>query len=317
MINESKIQNKTSFEMSPLDAANVVISSIICFTSIIGNIIVVIIISRNKHMQTITYKLILNLAVTDLFSSLICIPLEIPMFLNGGRWIYGAVFCKILYPLQTLSVYATAFTLVTVSAVRCWSVALPSKCPSKSFKVRWFILPIWMLSFAAVVPYILVLYHTDDQMECSEKWNELQSKRYTVFIFLTQFVIPLTIISIAYAIFVIRLEQNLKRVASSLRVKRKKEVEKVTRMVTAATINFAVCVLPYHVLWIWKQFGTIRSEVPFEELKVVMYLLLFSHSAVNPVLYNLFNETFRNSLKDLCKLHGNKNTECDFPVAYV
>ena len=62
-------------------------------------------------MRTFTNCLILNLAVADLSVALICIPLEIPLELNGFVWIYGNTFCMMFYPLQSATIFASAFTL--------------------------------------------------------------------------------------------------------------------------------------------------------------------------------------------------------------
>ena len=71
---------------------------------------VYVIITKRK-MRTFTNCLILNLAVADLSVALICIPLEIPLEMNGFVWIYGSNFCKVFYPLQSATIFASAFTL--------------------------------------------------------------------------------------------------------------------------------------------------------------------------------------------------------------
>ena len=250
-------------------------------------------------MQTVTYRLILNLAITDLFCSLICIPPEIPMFLNGGQWIYGAPFCKILYPLQTLSVYGVIFTLVSVSLIRCWSVMCPLKTQPNEQNIYWFIVPIWSLSIACIIPYVIVLNYSEKDASCLESWSHAHSQAYTLFIFATQIVIPLAIVPLAYGLTVTKLRTTLKTIKSSSQKRREKETAMITNMAIATTVNFAVCLLPHHVISFWYHFGNLSDYENFADINSMVYLFLFSHSAINPILYNVFNKTFRNSLKKL------------------
>ena len=69
-------------------------------------------------MKTVTNYFILNLAIADLALTCICIPFDIPVQEMDYNWPYGAAMCKILYPLQTLTLFASVYTLTVVSLVR-------------------------------------------------------------------------------------------------------------------------------------------------------------------------------------------------------
>lgn len=90
---------------------------ILFLVNFIGNVIVVLIIAKKRRMQTFTNWLLMNLAIADLSVAVICIPLEIPIEIKG-YWIYGRVFCKIFFPIQTMSIYGSVFTLVVLSFSR-------------------------------------------------------------------------------------------------------------------------------------------------------------------------------------------------------
>ena len=89
-------------------------AAIFCISSI-GNALVCVIILKKKRMKTVTNYFILNLAIADLTLTLICIPFDIPVQEMNYRWPYGSFMCKILYPLQTMCLCASVFTLTAVS----------------------------------------------------------------------------------------------------------------------------------------------------------------------------------------------------------
>ena len=96
----------------------VTIFVLILSLNIIGNVIVVAVIVFHRKMHTFTNYMIFNLSVADLALGVLCIPLEIPLELNGGNWVYGGTVCTLLYPLQTATVFASVFTLVVLSCSR-------------------------------------------------------------------------------------------------------------------------------------------------------------------------------------------------------
>ena len=82
--NESVSQNITSTNERHIPAvAFVSIQIIILILSLVGNAIVILIVIKKRRMQSFTNWLILNLAVADIYSVLICIPLEIPIDLGS------------------------------------------------------------------------------------------------------------------------------------------------------------------------------------------------------------------------------------------
>ena len=143
-------------EYSTLSIIQVTVCCIIFVISVFGNSVVTTVVCRKRRMQTATNWLIVNLALSDLAVTLICIPLEIPLFLNGQKWPYGGFFCRMLYPLQTMTVYLSVFTLVALSLSRYWAIVYPMRRQPSVKHAKICIGVIWLLGFAAVIPYILL-----------------------------------------------------------------------------------------------------------------------------------------------------------------
>lgn len=51
-----------------------IISIVIFFVGIVGNLLVIIVVAKNSHMRTITNIFIVNLAIGDFLVILICLP---------------------------------------------------------------------------------------------------------------------------------------------------------------------------------------------------------------------------------------------------
>ena len=291
--------------------------------NLIGNFIVVLIISKKRRMQTFTNWLLLNLAIADLSVALICIPLEIPIEIKG-YWIYGKVFCKIFYPIQTASIYGSVFTLVALSFSRYWAIIHPFRTQPSVTYAKVLIGVIWVCSVVFVVPYISVLEFKDGY--CGETWTASQKRIYTVAIFVFQFVLPMFVIAVAYCCIMYEFSFRKKSSSSIVSVvlpargkcKQQSENRKVVKLLLIITVTFAVCVLPYHTIGLLGEFYSHTFNY-YNDILLASYMLLYINSCLNPIIYNVFNERFRETFKELYKtliaylcLRSVKNERGDF-----
>ena len=273
---------------------------IIMLIILIGNSIVVLIITKKRRMQTFTNWLLLNLAIADLSVAVICIPLEIPIEIHG-KWIYGRVFCHIFYPIQTASIYGSVFTLVVLSLSRYWAITKPFRTQPNVRFAKIMIGVIWFLSVIFVIPYISILRY-DEENGCRETWTEDQRRIYTVAIFVFQFVLPLFIMSLAYCYVVYELSYRAQASDAMLAVNKKKQTEnkKVVKLLVIITVSFFFCILPYHVMGLVYEFHGDHTKY-FNDILLGSYIVLYVNSCLNPIIYNVFNERFRETFKEFYK----------------
>lgn len=287
-----------------MKAFKLTLYAIIFFISAIGNILVCVIIIKKRRMKTVTNYFILNLAFADLTLTLICIPFDIPVQEMNYIWPYGSFMCNILYPLQTMSLFASVFTLTAVSLTRYWAILHPLRRQLSTNNAKWVIVSIWLLSIVPVSPYISVLSIGDTTGSCDENWNDERSRMiYTVALFVAQYVVPLSIIGAAY----IGIGRELGKKKSTqenkfLQNAQNEEASKVIRMLVAVTILFAVCVLPTNIMWLWLDFGNAEEQFAyFWELVAFCNILTFANSAANPVCYTITNANYRKEIVFLLK----------------
>ncbi|GFO04745.1 cholecystokinin receptor type a [Plakobranchus ocellatus] len=78
--------------------------------------------------------------------------------------------------------------------------------------------------------------------------------------------------------------------------------KRVIRLLVVVLLTFAVCVLPFHlkfVLLFWHVYPTPSSRLDI--LSPLAFVLLYTNSAINPILFWVFSDTFRRSLSDSLK----------------
>ncbi|XP_032232576.2 neuropeptide FF receptor 1 isoform X2 [Nematostella vectensis] len=278
-----------------------VLYAAIFLISAVGNTMVCAIIVRRKKMKTVTNYFILNLAVADLALTCICIPFDIPVQEMGYIWPYGAVMCKVLYPLQTLTLFASVYTLTAVGLTRYWAIVHPMKRQLSITQSKLVIAFIWLGSVVPVFPYANSLKFTRATHTCEEYWSSKKVREiFTAVIFVFQYVLPLGVIGTAYAAIgrELRRRKATKSGNHKLRHLQAQEARKVVNMLSVVTMVFAICVLPNNIMWLWLDFGDADQKVEyFWEIVAFCNVVTFANSAANPVCYTALNETYRREFK--------------------
>ena len=290
----------------------------IFLVSTVGNTLLCFVVWRRQRLQTVMNYFLVNLALADLAFTVICIPFDLYVQENGYNWPFGRGMCKILYPLQTMSLYASVLTLCAISFSRHRAIVQPMKTQLTIRASKWLIAGIWITSFLMVIPYILVLQVDTECQFCVEKWPEpalTYRTWYTLFIFFSQYFIPLSIIFWAYL-----------RIWCSLRFGREpnspnhtKENAKVLKMVIVITFVFAVCLLPNHIVYLELDFKHGGSYIVHSDWIIASNLMIFLNTALDPILYTMFNEKYRTEFKGvaLCKSTVEQSTRPEIVVKLI
>ena len=266
---------------------------IIFITGIAGNSLVCLVVCRQQRLRTSTNFYIMNLAIADLAVTIVCIPLDVAVQENHYFWPFGGFLCHLIYPLMTMCTFASVGTLTAIAYNRYKAISRPMRIQASRKRAKVTIVSIWVLSFVFVLPYITVLQKRNSR--CEETWSELYSRVYTSFIFIFQYVIPLSIISLVYIKIAIQLRRNRKNLTRAHRVQ-DRDVAKVVRMMIVVVLIFAICMLPNHVLWLMSDFGEHFSEAG-RKVFVWGEILIYANSCTNPIVYSICIEEFRLAFK--------------------
>lgn len=274
--------------------------AVIFFVGVIGNILVCLVVCRERKMKNVTNYFIFNLAISDLSVLLICIPFDFGEIVTQ-TFPYGAVMCKLVYPLQTLATTASVGTRVAISLNRFMAVVYPLRPQLTTRDAKKVIGVIWVFALALVSPYIAVLELNKDNERCIETFHAkgLKAGAYTISIFLLQYVVPLSIIGLSY----IRIGRDLRRDKcyysnDTLQRDQEKEAYKVMKILTVVVIVFALLMLPNHIVFLWIDFGNGGKAKHAGDILALCQICVYANSASNPLIYNAVNEQFREGFKN-------------------
>jgi hypothetical protein len=203
-----------------------------------------------------------------------------------------------------MAMFASIFTLMAVSLNRFWAIVYPFQNQMTKRHAKGFISAIWLLSALVTLPYILVLRLDEATMSCEEQWpvNINYRKAYTLSLFLVQYVVPLTVITVAYLKIAREMRKCIKQMKSSctnrdLSTSHQIEGKRVVRMLVVVTALFAICVLPNNIMWLWRDFGNGEEYEHFWDVVAVTNIILFANSAANPIAYTICHDNFREEFR--------------------
>ena len=300
--------------MPPLTFVMCCLYALICAAGIFGNGLVVFVIVRFAKMRSVTNQYICNLAIAD-FCFLVCVPLLIVTVVQRA-WIFGAVVCKAFHVLNALNWFASVYTLTAMSADRYLAVCHPisSMVWRTMFISRCVCAGVWAASAVVLLPVFLYAqtFERNGIESCAiigPEWEWIDG--YTAFIwyaFLFGFAVPVGLISIFYTLVVVRLRSVGPTKNRSTEKKRTRR--RVTKMILTVIAVYVVAWLPYWIFQIVVATAT-GLEMGGWGIAVleVITVLSYANSALNPLLYAFFGETFRKTFDKV--LHCASNDEVD------
>ncbi|XP_071836991.1 orexin/Hypocretin receptor type 1-like isoform X2 [Apostichopus japonicus] len=312
------------------DVVILVLFGILFLASIFGNSMVCMAVIFQREMRTVTNFYIVNLAVADLLVSLICLPLNA---MNGVSmsWFLGQPMCKFLGFFTLVSLCVSIYTLMMISVDRYLAICRPLKFQISATRVVVVVIIIWVASITVASPLIVVndvermpgLVHIDYPnwlAACKEKrWqNTVWQTIYYLFMTFINYVLPLTVIGVAYRNVCKTLWSGIpteemshaetQKLTKSSKEKSKTAAQiesrrKVARMLIVVVLIFAVCLLPFQIVNILRVFGYFNKFDPLTEHNksntpiLITSLLTYLNSAVNPLIYNFMSAKFRNAFR--------------------
>lgn len=176
--------------------------------SVIGNGLVILVIAKNKKMQTVTNIFIANLAVADVAIGLLSIPFQFQAAILQ-TWVLPYFMCSLAPFVQALSVNISVFTLAVIAIDRYSAVIYPLKPNISKFTAHVVIAITWLVGILSSLPMAVFLQVTQEYDSsthsvkpfCSPHWPKNVphfGQIYQLYLVLVQYFFPLLIISYAY-----------------------------------------------------------------------------------------------------------------------
>ncbi|XP_019570288.2 D(4) dopamine receptor isoform X3 [Rhinolophus sinicus] len=298
-----------------------------------GNTLVCVSVAAERALRTPTNYFIASLAAADLLLALLVLPLFVYSEVQGGVWLLSPGLCDALMAMDVMLCTASIFNLCAISVDRFVAVTVPLSYNSQSWGGRQLLLigATWLLSAAVAAP---VLCGLNDARGRDPAVCRLENRDYVVYSSLCSFFLPCPLMLLLYwATF-----RGLRRWEAARRTKlhgraprgpsgpgpppaealappeairaeharRRRGVQitgqerKAMRVLPVVVGAFLVCWTPFFVVHVTRALCP-ACAVPPRLVSAVTWLG-YVNSAINPVIYTVFNVEFRTVFRKALRL---------------
>ncbi|XP_030436597.1 C-X-C chemokine receptor type 2-like [Gopherus evgoodei] len=287
-----------------------VVYCLVFLLSLVGNSLVVLVISYNRQNRSVTDVYLLNLAIADL---LFALTLPLWAVYRAHEWIFGTFMCKAVSVLQEVNFYSGILLLACISIDRFLAIVYATRAATeKRHWVKFVCLGIWVFSIALSLPILLfreAFWPPHSGMVCYERIGEENTAKWRVVLrILPQtfgFILPLLIMLFCYGVTVKTLFQT-----------KNSQKQKAMKVILAVVLVFLVCWLPYNITLVVDTMMRTRAIAEtchrrnqIDAALSVTQILGFTHSCINPLIYAFIGQKFRNSFLKILVYHGLINKE--------
>lgn len=321
-----------------------VVYGVVCVVGLLGNALAIFVVlkrsncSSNKKRQPSDIYLV-NLCLADM-----CFLATLPFIAVTTlfrSWIFGEALCMLNIIFANVNRYSGTFTLVALSVDRYLAVCHPlsaARFRSTTF-VTFVICITWLLAALPLVPALTYLTHevtpltlpssslssSPEMVRCRTKcfirWpDEIRGTAmifYAIYQITVGFILPVSIICLAYTLLTARLRQSKTRLqqqagsrsnqqcnnsnsSGHLSHSHRHHHRQIIRLVLVVISVFVLCWLPYCSMQLYLLIVRRHSALQARVLSISI-ILCYVNSMINPFLYIFTNVNFRaNCVRMFC-----------------
>ncbi|XP_059980715.1 alpha-1D adrenergic receptor isoform X1 [Lagenorhynchus albirostris] len=198
-------------------------------TAVAGNLMVILSVACNRHLQTVTNYFIVNLAVADLLLSTTVLPFSATMEVLGF-WAFGRAFCDVWAAVDVLCCTASILSLCTISVDRYVGVRHSLKYPAimTERKAAAILALLWAV---ALVVSVGPLLGWKEPVPPDERFCGITEEAgYAVFSSLCSFYLPMAVIVVMYCRVYVVARSTTRSLEAGVKRERGKASEVVLRI---------------------------------------------------------------------------------------
>lgn len=268
---------------------------------------------RNSSAGTGTDILLVALSVADLLL-LSMLPFH-TVAIAMQRWPFGDFMCRLVGFLGSACSSASVFTLAVLAVSRYLTIVHPAKAYTllSSPRVSAAAALLWVPACCLAVPQLVFRSVgtpklAADGLACFSFQSHRDQVIYGLVHFVMAFLLPLITIAVAYSSIYVFLwrSQNNGRAPQVERYQRK-----VTQTSAMLVLAFTLCWLPSYGLMLAlledNRSGATGTSPRYGAFTVFARVMATSSTVVNPILYVLMSEKFRQDLLRLFKRAGQRD----------
>ena len=283
--------------------------------SLVGNTLIGVIIYRTKSLRKPVNFFIANMAVSDLLIPIFLFPMKLVGLYTeswkGGDGPFGQSLCKLVHFSVDASAVVSIQSLVLIAVDRFGGVVVPLRAPLiSSKKYRFYILATWIIAVAVQCPNLFALKVVEYQggLQCYLLWNDAfgESFSYQDYILAKHIVflfIPLILIAVLYYLIALRIKSRKVPRDYSFNARRQglRRHRNALRMFIVIVFVFAICWLPFSVIW---RLDGVKLSCSFQYFQRIAYFLAISNCAINPCICFISNANYRQALTNLLSCYA-------------
>ena len=303
-INTSVRESVNFIQYLPIESAFQAIALIlIMLVAIVANTMNIIVVYRNSSMQIPRYMFIMNLAVGDLGVTLLSMPFSLVTCISR-QWIMSDSLCTLHGFLGSFFFCASIFTLTIMSIEQYYTLVKPLARTITIQRAWYMIASVWIVSTLLSLGPVLGWGHfayNSSTLACGVAYPRSTSERlYLLFLVLIAYVTTLLIMAYAYIRILFAVRKHTQRIAKY--TKGGLEVMRLQRRITytllLVLLVFLLCWLPFVVLILLATHNASVRELPYG-LGVAAYWCGFFNSSINPIIFVIRNDRFREGYRDI------------------
>ncbi|ELT89680.1 hypothetical protein CAPTEDRAFT_104279 [Capitella teleta] len=286
-----------------------VILGIIMFVAVIGNILVITVVAKNRGMRTRTNIFLCNLAVADLFCSLLDMPLSLVTIVKGD-WIFSPTLCQLNGFAVPFFFVASIHTLMYIGIHKYISIRYPLGQVLTRRRVRMMIGSAWL--WATIAGYLTLhglntVTYKPKTAQCGPAYpSNPWTYSHLCFMVITCYLVPLIILALCYVgmfreiqALSARMEQHTSMEKQLIYVQQRR----ITLTLLIVLVFFVICWTPHIVYSVSVSVIVDKSQMP-RLANPISYWCGYLSSACNPLIYGLMSPAFREGYKELlCSVH--------------
>ena len=288
-----------------------VASCLIFVVSLVGNSLIVIIVFKTPTLRKPMNFMIVNMAISDLLFTIFLFPLSL-VEMQADSWLIGdsllQTLCKTSFFLLIVSATVSIQSLILITVYRFGAVVLPIRSPliSKSYG-PFFIIATWIVAIAANSAYLFSLKvvmneHLGGMVMCTIQ--KLSANNYLLAYFIAFFYIPFVLLTMLYAIILIKLKQHAHpgEPSANAEKQRSRKNRNVLKMAIVIVFAFFLCWIPFITNRTISHFApnsSIWYSCNFLLYDNFTYFMAATNCAINPMICLIFSSNYRQGLKKL------------------
>ncbi|XP_061742713.1 G-protein coupled receptor 83 [Nerophis ophidion] len=292
-------------ERTSVKALLVAAYSVIIVISLFGNTLVCHVIVKNKRTQSATSVFIMNLAVADVFITVLNTPFTLVRFVHS-TWVFGRTMCHVSRFVQYCSLHVSTLTLTAIAVDRRQVILHPLRPRMTSTQGSVWVAVIWIMASCFSLPHAiyqkLFTFTFSQERERSlcipdfPEPSDVSWKYIDLLTFILLYMLPLLIITVSYTTVARRLWHHnaIGDATTAQHANQKRKRHRTVAMLLMVVVVFAVCWFPLNCYVVLLSSQAIHSS---NVLYFCFHWLAMSSTCYNPFIYCCLNPNFRQELR--------------------